>query len=251
MLHLNDITVTNIGNPLYIYSQKGKHEQMNDRKSYGLSFCAEGQITYIQNGVSYLSHPQTAVILPKGGTYWIRRDKTGYFPVINFDCLESLGNEITVIPIQDVHPLLADFNQIRNLSDWQDRRAQIFSIFYGILHTLCSNTHPYELRKALRLIESTYSTPTLTNERLARECHISEVYLRKLFAKYLHSSPKQFIIRMRLQEAKQRLTEGTLAISAIAEHCGFSNPYHFSRVFKEHVGITPTEYRKRYQNFPI
>lgn len=58
-------------------------------------------------------------------------------------------------------------------------------------------------------------------------------------------SPKQFIIELRMQKAKQLLSEGRLKIWAIAEACGFSGCYHFCKSFKQHVGITPNEYRKQ------
>lgn len=80
--------------------------------------------------------------------------------------------------------------------------------------------------------------------RLAQACRVSEVYLRKLFSKHLSTSPKQYIIDLRLQKATQLLREGALTITDISETCGFSNPYHFCRIFKEHLGITPSEYRK-------
>ena len=64
------------------------------------------------------------------------------------------------------------------------------------------------------------------------------------FIKHFGTSPKQFIIDLRIQRAKQMLAEGALSVSIISEKCGFSNPYHFCRLFKQRVGITPSEYRK-------
>jgi len=58
-------------------------------------------------------------------------------------------------------------------------------------------------------------------------------------------TPRQFIIEIRINKAKQLLTDGTLKISAVAEKCGFTNQYHFTRVFKSRVGLTPSEYMKQ------
>ena len=116
--------------------------------------------------------------------------------------------------------------------------------FYGMLHKLYSDYIPHELRGAVRLIRDDCSDASLTNTRLAYECNISEVYFRKLFTKHFGTSPKQFIIDLRIQRAKQMLGEGSLSIFVISEKCGFSNPYHFCRLFKQRVGITPSEYRK-------
>ncbi len=243
-MELKNIIVTEISNVVTVYSEKGRRDKMTNRNSYGLSFCKEGQITYIQNGYEYVSNKDCAVILPKGATYFIKRDKTGAFPVINFDCLDYLCDTIAVIPVQNAEELIADYERMKKLFCFGENRAQIFSIFYGILNKLSSDNVPRELFCAVRSINSDYCNPSLTNAKLAAECNISEVYFRKLFAKHFGTSPKQFIIDLRIQRAKQLLSEGSLNVSAISEKCGFSNPYHFCRLFKKHTGTSPSEYRK-------
>lgn len=243
-MDLQGLTVTDIKHMMTVYSKKGSCASMTDRKCYGLSLCIEGQITYIQNGRAYVSKPGYAVFLPKGATYLIQKDKTGYFPVINFDCLEPLCDTITVIPVRNADALISDYERMKKLFCFDRNRAQIFSIFYGMLHAIDATDLPHELAGAMRMIRNDYSDPSLTNARLATECHMSEVYFRKLFVKYFHTSPKQFIIDLRIQMAKQMLSEGFLSVSAISERCGFSNSYHFCRLFKQHTGKTPSEYRK-------
>ena len=82
-------------------------------------------------------------------------------------------------------------------------------------------------------------------ELLAEKCGISEVYFRRLFTEQYKVTPKQYIIDLRINKAKQLLTDGIFKIGAISESCGFSNPYHFCRVFKEKTGLTPTEFMKQ------
>jgi AraC-like DNA-binding protein len=48
-----------------------------------------------------------------------------------------------------------------------------------------------------------------------------------------------------MRRAKQLLTDGMLTVSAIAEQCGFSSVYHFSRAFKQTTGLSPTAYAKQ------
>jgi AraC-like DNA-binding protein len=242
-MDINSITVTEIRNAHTVYSKKGMHNRMKSREHYGLSLCTDGQITYIQNGHEFVSSPGYAVILPKGKSYTIRRDKTGSFPLINFDCLELICDTVTVIPIENAERLLEDYERIKKLCGFQENRARVLSIFYGMLHALRTDSIPRELAGAVRLIRTSYGASTLSNAELAWECNISEVYFRKLFTKHFGISPRQFIIDTRIHEAKNLLAEGALSIAAISEQCGFSSPYHFSRAFKQHTGATPTEYR--------
>ncbi len=241
---LQGITVTSVLGALSVRSERGGLDKKVDRHAWGLSFCRDGQITYIQNGIEYVADRHRAVLLPKGGTYVIKRDKTGDFFLINFDCLDLFCDTITLIPIENVGELIADYERIKKLSCFEENRAQIFSVFYGMLHKLHSGNIPCELQGAVRLINGSYCDPTLTNARLAAECKISEVYFRKLFTAHFGTSPKQFILDMRIQRARQLLTEGALGVVAVAEACGFSSPYHFCRLFKQKTGTTPSEYRK-------
>ena len=63
-MDLAGITVTEISNMVTVYSEKGIDKTVK-RRHYGLSFCYEGQITYIQNGKEYVSCTRTAPIALK------------------------------------------------------------------------------------------------------------------------------------------------------------------------------------------
>jgi AraC family transcriptional regulator len=54
---------------------------------------------------------------------------------------------------------------------------------------------------------------------------------------------------LRVEAAIRRLTERHQPVSDISHALGFSAPGHFSRFFRQHIGITPTEYRSRVNLF--
>ena len=250
-MDLKDITIREIKSIVTVHSKRGQNGKMTDRPSYAISLCREGEIVYIQDGVEYVSDKGYAVILPKGKSYYIKRTREGYFPVINFDSEDHICDTVTQIPLQSGEELLSDYERLKNLSVSGGSRAQLFSILYGMLHKLGSDHLPYEMREAIRIIKADYCDPTLTNSRLAEECNISEVYLRKLFNKYFSTSPRQYVIDMRIQTAKQLLAEGVLKISVISEKCGFANQYHFSKIFRQHTGLSPTDYRRENMIYTI
>ena len=104
---------------------------------------------------------------------------------------------------------------------------------------------------AIKYLENNYQNPNLTNAELAKQCRISEVYFRRIFTSCYNMTPRQFLIDIRINKAKQLLSEGTLKINAVAVKCGFSNQYHFCHVFKEKTGLTPTEYMKQNMVYQI
>ena len=141
---------------------------------------------------------------------------------------------------------------MKALSLFEENRAKMMSVFYNILHRLSTESSVHNaILPGLRYIESSYQNPKLSNAELAEKCNISEVYFRKIFTETYKTTPKQFIVEIRINKAKQLLSDGFLYIGAVAEECGFSNQYHFSRLFKEKTGLTPTEYIKRNRVYKI
>lgn len=83
-------------------------------------------------------------------------------------------------------------------------------------------------------------------EQLAEEFNISKYYLSHTFKKITGYSPMSYLQYCRIAAAKKYLAETGIPISSIIELCGFSDNSNFSRSFKEQTGITPTEFRKKY-----
>ena len=252
MNSIKNIVVSDVLNTLIVPWHKGKKNEMENRKSYGLSFCEEGEIIYSHKGKTFVSDNKHIIILPQGESYKLEADKSGAFPLINFSCAEEFTHNFLLFPVDSVKPFMSDFERIQELMLFPENRIKVMSIFYNMLHKLSTDaTRCKTISPAIKYIEKNYKDSNLSNEKLACVCNISEVYLRKLFNKHLKRTPKQYISDIRLQKAKQLLTDGCLKINAVAEECGFSNPYHFSRFFKEQTGVAPTEYARENKAYQI
>lgn len=249
---IDNITITDIKDIMLVSSPKGRHARIENRHCYGLSFCIDGQITYTHNGQSIVSDKNCAVILPQGETYTLKGDKNGSFPVINFTCTEKLCDTVISFPIQNAASYISDFKKLRALSLFDGNRAEMMSIFYRILNSLSHEGSACKtIMPAVKYIEENYCNPDISNAFLAELCNISEIYFRRLFKEHYKTTPRQFIIDIRIKKAEQLLCEGRLKIYAVAEKCGFTNQYHFSEQFKEKTGLTPSEYMKLNKNLKI
>lgn len=101
---------------------------------------------------------------------------------------------------------------------------------------------PNKLRRILDLIDANlYEDLSLTI--LANEVGLSEYYFLKLFKKSTRMSPHQYIIRQRIERAKNLLSATNLSVTEISYLLGFSNPSHFSMTFRRHVGVPPNTFR--------
>ncbi|MCR5302348.1 MAG: response regulator [Lachnospiraceae bacterium] len=79
---------------------------------------------------------------------------------------------------------------------------------------------------------------------VAQNLGFSQSYLTKVFNKVENITPSKYIRNYRMGIAKQLLNDDKLSIQQVASCVGYNDPFHFSRSFKQAVGITPTLYRE-------
>ena len=82
-----------------------------------------------------------------------------------------------------------------------------------------------------------------TLEQIAQECHVDTAYLCRLFRRYDHQSPYLFLTRLKMNDAAEQLHKPGALVKNVAADLGFTNPFHFSRVFKSVFGIPPDAFR--------
>lgn len=80
---------------------------------------------------------------------------------------------------------------------------------------------------------------------VARAVGLSYENFRKRFAQVSGESPGQYQKRRRLEWACAAIYHGELTLKEIADELGFCDVFHFSKAFKQVVGTTPSEYRRR------
>lgn len=248
-MDLQKAVISEIVDLVTVYSPKKRVATVKNRFSYAITFCADnGQITYTQNGACYVENKTHALLLPEEASYSLYGDITGNFPVINFYTLHPITDTITVFEISNQGYLLSCYNEMKRLFGINANQAKIFSLLYEIIHELSYSKGSDILDPAIDFINENYCNSDISNTLLAKKCKISEVYFRKLFKEKTGTTPKQYILSLRLSRAKQLLGEGKQKIWAISSDCGFESSAHFCRSFKEQFGITPSEYRKKQYN---
>jgi len=85
---------------------------------------------------------------------------------------------------------------------------------------------------------------------IAEKIGITRSYLSKCFNATLKMSPKQFIIKYRMDKACELLKKSNKNITEIADAVGYSNSLTFSKAFKTYFGISPNEKRKEMNYYP-
>lgn len=104
-----------------------------------------------------------------------------------------------------------------------------------------------KLKRAVRLMEQNLEHPMPTHD-IAAAAGLSGRQLERLFGKYLHSSPKQYYMELRLQRARNLLLQTDASVLDVALGCGFSSQSSFSRRYKQLYGVTPCAARTGLQH---
>ncbi|WP_040205339.1 bifunctional transcriptional activator/DNA repair enzyme AdaA [Neobacillus jeddahensis] len=95
-----------------------------------------------------------------------------------------------------------------------------------------------------QFIENEYHQ-TLTLEQMSLYSGVSKYHLQRVFKKNLEMSPLKYVLKLRMDEAKVLLQMTGQTVTEIAHGLGYTSSVHFSSVFRQQTGYTPSEYRIR------
>ena len=102
---------------------------------------------------------------------------------------------------------------------------------------------PYALKRVLDRIEHSFQSE-ISLATLADEAGYSRGHFLKMFRASMGMTPHRYLLKRRIDHARTLLKRPGKSIIDVAADCGFSSQAHLSQVFREHVGVTPGDYRR-------
>lgn len=99
------------------------------------------------------------------------------------------------------------------------------------------------LARASALLDSVDGEQSM--EQVAERLGVSYVHFRKRFTKLAGVPPAKYRFGRTVERACRMLQERSTTVRGVAEACGFCNEFHFSRRFKQAVGLSPSDFRRR------
>lgn len=251
--YLFDLIIHNVVAANRIYLKKGCGSSRNNRECTGIAIKTNGATKYKQGDKEYLSDRNHICVLPKGSSYSYSCFEEGPCLIIEFDTPMLTENNILSIPVSNIEEFISLFTRIEHTLNFKEEGFTAFLLADGYrtvtkLIDQCNKDYSPQkntvlLMPALTYIEENLSSPPPTNDFLASLCSISCVYFRKLFNKKFGMPPSKYITMLRIERAKGLIISDFVSLADVAESCGFSNIYHFSKVFKQVTGMTPTQYK--------
>lgn len=99
------------------------------------------------------------------------------------------------------------------------------------------------IKEAITYITQNYSQNIRIND-LADYVGVNRSYLASSFKKATGYSPKEYLLSLRMENAKSLLETTDMTINGISNAIGYSDQLAFSRMFKKYTGVSPTTYRE-------
>jgi len=113
------------------------------------------------------------------------------------------------------------------------------------MRTYRGSLGPARLRKIKDLVHAKMAGE-LTLHEMAQSAGLSTAHFSQMFRKTTGESPYQYVLRYRMERAKEMLRTVEAHVLDVAVACGFKTQQHFARMFRRMCGASPTEYRKEF-----
>ncbi len=129
------------------------------------------------------------------------------------------------------------------------RRGILLEYLALAMEATAANTseHKYEfstevyIQRAQALIYQNYATIRVSD--VVEYVGFTRSYFTTIFTKTVGLSPQEYIIKCRLENGARLLSHTKLPVQTIASRVGYEDQLTFSRIFRRHYGVSPTQYR--------
>jgi AraC-like DNA-binding protein len=227
-----------------------------------LHIVFSGRLTFQIQERIYTIEQGDMILIPPNKLHAVINPVEVYMQVIHFYDHTNLLDGLNLDPV--LSPDAYQFFIIRGLSEqlgliWDKGRKEDSLIADGLLHTLIgyfiSLNPAYSKRGApgqhknwksihrgVVYIQKHFQNKDLTIGHVSSQCGLSYHYFSTLFKEYTNESPHHYLIRTRLEFAKEVMFNGKCNISQAAEAAGFRSLSNFSKVFKQYEVVSPRDW---------
>ena len=239
-------------------------EQCEPSHSYGYASREYYLIHYVISGKGIFARGGKTHALYRGCLFLIRPGELTFYQAdeknpweyvwIGFDgslcpeLLEAAGFSDGVC-WKEASQLAGAFEELRAVPDRQpSTELTLCSLLYEIFGILCAQDasprtpRDYVARTA-DYIRANYALP-VNIESIASMLGIDRRYLSRIFLREMGETPKEFLVRVRLNRAAELLKTSACTVTETARSVGYDDVYNFSKIFKKKYGISPAYFRK-------
>jgi len=226
------------------------------RQHHGIIYAMEGYEEYRMRDMSLRTEPGDVFYLPKSEEYEVTtQDSHCTVLCIEFETCAPLNARPFKLRPGSTRLFKSWFLEIERC--WQMKQAgwamECMSMAYHILsevqRQLMLSYYPREkmekIQPGVDYLHQHFADPSIRVDDLAEKCGFHPRYFAKVFRDTFGTSPKQYLLQLRMERARELILSNRYTISQVAKMTGFADIYHFSKTFKQENGVSPTAYDQR------
>lgn len=131
----------------------------------------------------------------------------------------------------------------------QERRAYLAARYYDLMEYAETRKGQYAnpiVQYCQQAIEENFSDSNFNISNLADTLHLSLSYLSTVFKNATGQNISSYLAAQRLRHSQTLLRDASIPIREVCFLCGYDDPHYFTKLFKKHMGMTPSEFRNLY-----
>ena len=214
---------------------------------------------------NYLLHPGDILIVPPRTAYTyrvpVREDMQKYFIIMRSGPLPEMllgravreyGMKISAVQnsgIREIFENIGPLYENMELELAEELSVLLYKLLIKIRNIISENSSDRDFHRNLLRAAGLFREKKSSLDDLAGVFNMNKHSLIREFKKRTGMSPVAYMIRLRLDTAKQLLTLSDMSISEIAAYCGYSTPSFFISDFKKQTGLTPGKFRQEHKKF--
>ena len=249
-----DFNIEKIVVALYVTPRNSTKIHKN-RPTHGLAVMIDGNVEYcFEDGKTFLVKANEIVYLPKNSNYTVTGIENNECYAINFDIDEEISFESFKFKPKNPIKYIDRFKTAEQV--WKTKqqgmqmkcKAELYNILCDMQREYMAGYLPKSkqeiIEPAVLYIHEKYTSELLNIGMLSEMCGITPEYFRSIFKSFYCSSPLVYINNLKITHAKELLETGMFSVTEAGFRSGYNDMSHFSREFKKHTGVMPSEYLK-------
>lgn len=216
---------------------------------YDLTIVLSGSLEYTLNGKFFKVESGDFIMLPPG----TRRNRESKNEITEYVSFNFKTESPVTLPLyvkgavhSDVRMLIAAFDKMSAFpfTEGDRSRENLLVLIISLLERRIKSTdmHPLTL-KIINYLRS-HLAKRVTLDDIGDLTFFSPIYCDTVFKRDMGVSIVDYLLDLRIDEAKELILTNVLSLQDIAESVGFTDYNYFSRTFKRRTGYTPTAYRR-------
>ncbi len=238
--HFQDLNPIVIG---FEHCLPGKSFGPTVRKYTLIHYVVRGEGRVMKNGETLSVHAGEAFLIFPGEivTYQADDEKPWYYQWVGFD--GELSKRFRELPTVVRFPsgIIQEMLDCEGKDLIEYRVAALLFRLYAEMFEGKKNRHHY-VRQVQDHIRALYMQP-LHVEEIAEKMNLDRRYLSRLFKQKTGQTVQEYLISVRMEEAQKYLKQG-FSVEAVAQLCGYEDPFNFSKMFKRRFGVSPLNWKK-------